>query len=260
MTEQAKTIFSLFLENKLHSSVLIHGKKGIGISYLVESIAKRILQTIKSPDLLILSGHSIDDVRRGINFSTTKPAHKHKILIFDEIDTMSISAVNAMLKLLEEPPVDFYIFLLTTNLYNLPQTIRSRCLQIYLKQPKVEDFIRIVKSNRHDLSDDVLRYLYNALEADINATNAIRDDIVKIISSGKPYFGDLLHLLGVLSDDVLVKIILFELAQKAKIADAQGQLYYIERIDFFNREYAKIKRYNLSEVNATYSILQSLNL
>lgn len=259
MTEQINRILSLFSENKLHSSIIIHGKKGIGKSYMVESIAKSILQIKISPDLLILSGQpiSIDDVRRGINFSITKPINKDKILIFDGIDTMSNPAINAMLKLVEEPPSDLYILLVAINLYNLPQTIRSRCLQIYLKPPSIESFIEIIRSNRNDLSDDALKYLYNALEADINATNSIRDDIAKVILTGKPYLGDLLDLS---IDDVTVKIILYELAQKAKIADSEGQLYFLEKIDFLNREYAKIKRYNLSEVNSIYSIIQSLNL
>jgi hypothetical protein len=262
MTEQLKTIFNLFMENKLHSSVLIHGKSGIGKSHLVKSIANSILQAQNSSDLLILSGQpiSIDDVRRGINFSTTSPTNKHKIIIFDGIDNMSNGAINAMLKLVEEPPAGIYIFLVASNLYNIPKTIRSRCLIIHLKQPNLDEFINIVRFNRGDLGDDALKYLYNALEADINATNTISGDIAKVIFAGKPYFGDLIELLSISADASLVKIIIFELAQKAKMADIKGQLYYLEKIDFLNREYAKIKRYNLSEVNATYSIIQSLNL
>ncbi len=262
MTEHIKTIFSLFLEKKLPSSILIHGNKGVGKSYLVGSIAKKILQTTSSPDLLIISGQpiSIDDVRRSIDFSITRPANSYKILIFDGIDSMSKGAINAMLKLVEEPPVDMYIFLIAWNLYNIPQTIRSRCLKIHMRRASFEVFVRIVTSNRNDLSDEALRYLYNALEGDINATSAIRSDVARIILSGKPYLGDLLDLLSVTPETSLVKIILFELAQKAKIADHKGQLYFLEKIDSLNREFSKIKKYNLSESNAIYSIVHSLNL
>lgn len=261
MTEHVNTIFSLFLEKRLPSSVLIHGKKGVGKSYLVGSIAKKILQTTNSPDLLTLAEPiSIDDVRRGIDFSVTSPANSYKILVFDGIDTMSNGAINAMLKLVEEPPVSMYILLVAWNLYNIPKTICSRCMKIYVKRPSFNDFVRIVTSNRNDLSDETLKYLYNALEGDINATNSIRGGVTNIISSGKPYFGDLLDLLAVAPDDTLVKIVLFELAQKAKLADHKGQLYFLEKIDFLNREYAKIKKYNLSEANTIYAIVNSLNL
>lgn len=262
MTEQVKTILRMFLENKLYKTILIHGKKGIGKSYLIKQIAGSILQTQISPDLLILSGEpiSVDNVRQGIDFSTTTPINKDKILVFDGIDTMSHNAINAMLKLLEEPPLNLYIFLVATNIYNLPQTIRSRCLQIYLKQPNIESFIEIVRSNRQDLKDDVIRYLYNALEADINATNSIIPDLVTIIGLGTPYLGDLLDLMISSPDDIIVKIILFELAKRAKIANSAQQLYFLEKIDYLNNEYAKIKKYNLNLVNSVYSIVQSLNL
>ncbi len=262
MIELANSIFSLFSEKKLPNSVLIHGKKGVGKSYLIGLIAEKILQTTNSPDLLILSGQSItiDNVRRGIDFSMTRPANSYKILVFDGIDTMLNSAINAMLKLIEEPPVDMYIFLIACNLYNISRTVSSRCIKIHVKQPKFEDFVEIVTSHRQDLNNNALTYLYNALEGDIKATNSIRSDVSRVISLGKPYLSELLNILTVAPDDSLVKIILFELAQKAKFANKQGQLYFLEKIDFLNREYAKIKRYNLNEANAIYAIVNSLNL
>ena len=262
MTEYIKIIFSLFLKQKLPSSILLYGNKGIGKSYLVKSIAQKILQVNNSPDLLILSGQpiSIDEVRRGIEFSSTRPANNNKILVFDGIDNMSKGAINAMLKLVEEPPLDLYIFLIAWNLYNIPQTISSRCLKIYVKRPNFEDFISIVTSNSNKLSNEALKYLYNALEANINATTSIRDDIAKIASLGKPYLGDLFDLLATTPDDSLVKIILFEMAEKAKIADSKGQLYFLEKIALLNYQYAKIKKYNLNPGNMTYDIAQSLNL
>lgn len=55
----------------------------------------------------------------------------YKIAIIDGAEKMSIGAVNALLKTLEEPSEKTVIFLITDNDIALPQTIRSRCQTIY---------------------------------------------------------------------------------------------------------------------------------
>lgn len=261
MTEDLKKILSLVSEKQLNSSILIYGNKGIGKSYLVREVAREVLKTIASPDLLILEGQiSIDDVRRAIEFSETRPASKNKILVFDGIDTMSNNGLNAMLKLLEEPPPDLYIFLVASNLYNIPKTIRSRCLTIYMRKKSFEDFVEIVKLHRNDLSNEAINYLYEALEGDISSAIGIGSDLARVISLGKPALGDLFNLLSLGPNDILVKIVIFEMAKEAKVSDRDRQLYFLEKVEFLIAEYAKIRKYNLSEANAIYSIVHSLNL
>lgn len=52
----------------------------------------------------------------------------HKIILIENAEEMNLSAANALLKVLEEPP-PYLIFLLTcNNLSALPETIPSRCI------------------------------------------------------------------------------------------------------------------------------------
>lgn len=55
---------------------------------------------------------------------------RRKVYIIDEADTMNLSAQNAALKLLEEPPAGAMLLLCTTNADKLLPTVRSRCAEL----------------------------------------------------------------------------------------------------------------------------------
>lgn len=52
---------------------------------------------------------------------------KYKVYIIDEVHMLSVSAFNALLKTLEEPPAHVVFILATTEPQKLPSTILSRC-------------------------------------------------------------------------------------------------------------------------------------
>ena len=52
---------------------------------------------------------------------------KYRVYIVDEVHMLSVSAFNALLKTLEEPPSHVIFILATTELQKLPSTIISRC-------------------------------------------------------------------------------------------------------------------------------------
>jgi DNA polymerase III subunit gamma/tau len=69
----------------------------------------------------------VDDVREIIEKCQLHTLDsKYRILIVDECHQMSKPAQNAMLKLLEDPPIDTVFFLCTTEEDKLLETIRSR--------------------------------------------------------------------------------------------------------------------------------------
>lgn len=57
---------------------------------------------------------------------------ERKVYILEEADTMNLSAQNAALKLLEEPPAGALFLLTAANPGLLLPTVRSRCAEIYL--------------------------------------------------------------------------------------------------------------------------------
>ncbi len=74
------------------------------------------------------SNNSVEDIRElreRINFAPT--SSKYRVYIIDEVHMLSISAFNALLKTLEEPPSHVIFILATTEVHKLPATILSRC-------------------------------------------------------------------------------------------------------------------------------------
>ncbi|MBQ0083170.1 MAG: DNA polymerase III subunit gamma/tau [Clostridiales bacterium] len=81
------------------------------------------------------SNNSVDNIRElreQVNFT---PANaKYRVYIIDEVHMLTISAFNALLKTLEEPPAHVIFILATTEVHKLPSTILSRCQRFDFKR------------------------------------------------------------------------------------------------------------------------------
>ena len=70
----------------------------------------------------------IDQIRAMVPFMAHKPARGgFRVTVIDSMDDVNRNGANAMLKLLEEPPENSVIFLISSRPGQLPPTIRSRC-------------------------------------------------------------------------------------------------------------------------------------
>jgi DNA polymerase-3 subunit delta' len=70
--------------------------------------------------------------------SLTSHIGGRKVVIIEQAERMTIEAANALLKSLEEPTAETYLFLIADRPGRLPATIRSRCQQLPLKLPAPE--------------------------------------------------------------------------------------------------------------------------
>lgn len=75
------------------------------------------------------SHNSVDNVRDLMDSFKTlpPPGYRNKVYIIDEVHMLSISAFNALLKSLEEPPPHTVFILATTEVHKIPETVISRC-------------------------------------------------------------------------------------------------------------------------------------
>jgi len=81
------------------------------------------------------SNNSVDNVRALRDEAVYTPATvKKRVYIVDEVHMLSISAFNALLKILEEPPEHILFILATTELHKVPATILSRCQRFSFKR------------------------------------------------------------------------------------------------------------------------------
>lgn len=87
---------------------------------------------------------SIDQIRKLQDFLyKTSMISGQKIALIYAADKMNINAANCCLKILEEPPSNTHLFLLTENAASILPTIRSRCVKINhhydAKQANIEE-------------------------------------------------------------------------------------------------------------------------
>lgn len=108
--------------------------------------ACRLIDHGQHPDVLVFTvepgqNHSIEDVWRFQHQVALKPWHGDvKFFLWDDAERMRQEAANAMLKTLEEPPEDTITILITSQVYRILPTIRSRA-QILRFGPVREDVL-----------------------------------------------------------------------------------------------------------------------
>ncbi len=97
------------------------------------------------------SNNSVEDIRNlreQINFAPA--SSKYRVYIIDEVHMLSLSAFNALLKTLEEPPAHVIFILATTEVHKLPATILSRCQRFDFRRiepQKICERLQYIASN-----------------------------------------------------------------------------------------------------------------
>jgi DNA polymerase-3 subunit delta' len=118
---------------------------GAGLDLPPEHAAFRKVAAGSHPNLLTLERDwddknkkykteiSVDQVRRTIGFFGSTPGEAgYRVAIVDAADDLSVSAANALLKMLEEPPAQAIFLVLANVPGKLLPTIRSRCVRLDL--------------------------------------------------------------------------------------------------------------------------------
>ena len=178
-----QTLTNSILRKNISHAYLFSGPRGSGKTSIARLFAKAVncteqssfepcnncdscleISAGKSIDLLEIDAAShtgVDDVRElidGIKFAPVKS--KYKIFIIDECHQLSKSAVNALLKTLEEPPAHAIFLLATTESQKMLPTIISRCQRFDFKRLQVSEIIKklefIGKKENVKFEDSVL--------------------------------------------------------------------------------------------------------
>lgn len=140
---------------RLHHAYLFLGPEGIGKRTVALALARAIhcaeldddfcgrcvncarISDANHPDVRFIepldnkkeiSIQQIRELERELNYRSF--TGKRKIVIIDPATLMNLSAQNALLKTLEEPPEDSLIVLIAPNAGGLLPTVRSRCLPL----------------------------------------------------------------------------------------------------------------------------------
>ena len=110
------------------------------------------------------SNNGVDNVRDLRDDAIYTPSQvKMRVYIIDEVHMLSLSAFNALLKIIEEPPEHLLFILATTELHKVPATILSRCQRFAFRRISQEDIASrlqyVAYEENIDLDDSAARIL-----------------------------------------------------------------------------------------------------
>ena len=148
--ELVKTVLQNALKkDKIKHAYLLNGPKGVGKTTLARIYANELNDIKNHPESKIdivemdaASNTGIDDIRLLIESAKVPPMiGKYKVYIIDEVHMLSKNAMNALLKILEEPPSYIIFLLATTNPEKLIPTVLSRLTKLNLSAHTEKDII-----------------------------------------------------------------------------------------------------------------------
>lgn len=84
-----------------------------------------------------------------------------RIVVVDDAETMSLTAQDSLLKILEEPPAQSLLILITNRIGAFKPTIRSRCRVLNFTAPEEDIFNKLVAQADQNLSQSDLALLYS---------------------------------------------------------------------------------------------------
>ena len=171
-----KQLESSIQEHQTTHAFLIKGQTGVGKNNLAMHLANGFLgeEMIKLtnnerderiiPDCKLISPEenketiSIDQIRSLKSFLLLTSLKGHgKVGIINPADSMTYPAVNSLLKILEEPPEDTLLILLTDSINKLPNTIVSRVQIITVENPTKQQTLEWLNhSNEAENWNDII--------------------------------------------------------------------------------------------------------
>jgi len=247
-----RTLTNALESGRLHHAFLLCGPRGTGKTSTARILAKA-LNCEKGPtptpcntcsactqitagtavDVLEIDGASntgVDDVRQLRENARYLPVStRRKIYIIDEVHMLSVSAFNALLKTLEEPPDHVTFVFATTEPHKIPVTILSRCQRYDLRRVSPDELVAMLGSRLEPEGVHI-----EPLGLEIIATNAegsVRDalslvDQVVSYCGAEAITGEMVRAaLGLTDRQTLV-----DLSEALLAGDAEAALGIVERV------------------------------
>ena len=184
-------IINLFHASKLPHFVIVHGKAGIGKCYGINIAISKIFESINficdltqevnqnnNPDVLYIRNIKKDEkedlknlTKNFINLKDdvdlkikpfvqkTSLMNGPKFIVIDNIDNLSKSVANSILKILEEAGSSLYVIALSHDIKRVLKTIVSRGIVFNVSPPCIEDFTKILTIQ--NISCDNIKQIYN---------------------------------------------------------------------------------------------------
>lgn len=268
------------LENdKLSHAYLIYGNNGTPIFEVAKFLAKSILCNDPSPlacdncincmrvdddnypDLIIFDGNK-ESIKKGnistieTSFSTEAVDSKGiQIYVLNLIETMTVEAVNSLLKFLEEPHPNVYAFLTTNNINKVLPTIVSRCQSFQLKSINRKEVIRdAIQLGVMQDDAELLSYFYNEPNLILEKIND-KDEYEDYLAAKT----GLLKLLKLIVDDKREALFIMETQILPTIKNQATLQYFLDFLTQFISDVINLTSNNEVMLKCQLDLLEGLS-
>jgi DNA polymerase III subunit gamma/tau len=204
-----QTLTNAICLNRVSHAYLFSGARGIGKTSVARIFAKALrcpnvreaipcntcpecvaISESRSVDVVEIDGASNNGVEavRGIrdNVAYGAATGTYKIYIIDEVHMLSLSAFNALLKTLEEPPAHVIFMLATTEVQKIPLTVLGRCQRFEFRrltsQQIIERIQQILQTEGISISEEGLRLIASHSDGSLRDALSLLDQVLS-------YFG-----------------------------------------------------------------------
>ena len=180
------------------------------------------------------SNNGVDSVRALRDDAVYTPAEvKKRVYIIDEVHMLSLSAFNALLKIIEEPPEHLLFILATTELHKVPATILSRCQRFAFRRIVPEDIVGrlnyIAYQESIELEPDAAAFLARLADGGLRDAVSLLDQCASAAQ-------------GAVTVDEACKVLgLAGARQTAALMEAVGRHDAAAALSIFNTQYAEGK-------------------
>lgn len=265
----------LFVNNKLPNKILFSGQKGIGKSTLSYHLINYILSNDeefgydlnsfkinpknKSFKLMLNKSHpnfiliDVNNEKKNIDINQIRNLilslnkssfnNKPRFVLIDNIELLNVNAVNALLKVVEEPNYNINFILINNNKKILP-TLKSRCLNFKIQLTSEEsksvinkilnlDHSNLINKdliNNYNTPGEILRLINFANYNNINLNDFSLDQLIKKIIFEKNY-----------KKDNFIKQLIYSLIE----------VYFRKNISLTNIKLLNTYNYFLKKINET---------
>lgn len=127
---------------------------------------------IINPDGMWIKKEQLDNLQQ--EFSKKAIIGNKKIYIINEAEKMNTSAANSILKFLEEPAPDIIAILVTNNIYQLLDTIISRCQIISFKKKSIVFNSEMEMISNYSFTDNIKKEEFLNNDDNLELINGVK--------------------------------------------------------------------------------------
>ena len=254
----SRILLEAFVQTPPHATLLT-AAPGIGTTTISHALAAQLLHTAvaklsNSPYARLIAPvkgsiaiETVRELREFLRLSVPGSAAVKRVIVIDNADTMSGEAQNALLKILEEPPVGTILLLTSTVPDHLLSTVRSRLQTLTLATPPKQAVLDFFTTRSFVLNDVERAYLMS---------NGSIAELIKVLDTSSEQLSAFGTVKQVLGESTFERLLHVDSLAKDKVA---AVAFVTALLQLASMSLERVATHNPAAITNWHKILQAAN-